>query len=134
MLVNRGFVLPEWRKTQAALTPPAPATASVTGLLRMGESGRASCATTTRPPTSGTAATCRPSPPRAAWTVAPCFIDADSDGAARDPKTAPVGRLTVLSFPNNHLVYAITWYGLALMLLVGVALVVREERRARQRR
>ena len=40
MLVNRGFVLPEWRKTQAALTPPAPATASVTGLLRMGESGK----------------------------------------------------------------------------------------------
>ncbi|WZB63500.1 SURF1 family cytochrome oxidase biogenesis protein [Achromobacter xylosoxidans] len=66
--------------------------------------------------------------------VAPYFIDADSDGAARDPKTAPVGGLTVLSFPNNHLVYAITWYGLALMLLVGVALVVREERRARQRR
>ena len=45
-----------------------------------------------------------------------------------------MGGLTVLSFPNNHLVYAITWYGLALMLLVGVALVVREERRARQRR
>ena len=40
VLVNRGFVLPEWRKTQAALTPPAPATASVTGLLRMGESGK----------------------------------------------------------------------------------------------
>jgi surfeit locus 1 family protein len=135
VLVNRGFVLPEWRKTQAALTPPAPATASVTGLLRMGESGKGFLRN------NDPAANLwygRDLPAIAAARgldpVAPYFIDADSDGAARDPKTAPVGGLTVLSFPNNHLVYAITWYGLALMLLVGVALVVREERRARQRR
>ena len=135
VLVNRGFVLPEWRKTQAALTPPAPATASVTGLLRMGESGKGFLRN--NDPTANlwygrdlpAIAAARGLDP-----VAPYFIDADSDGAARDPKTAPVGGLTVLSFPNNHLVYAITWYGLALMLLVGVALVVREERRARQRR
>ena len=128
MLVNRGFVLPEWRKTQAALTPPAPATASVTGLLRMGESGKGFLRN--NDPTANlwygrdlpAIAAARGLDP-----VAPYFIDADSDGAARDPKTAPVGGLTVLSFPNNHLVYAITWYGLALMLLVsGVALVVRE--------
>ena len=104
MLVNRGFVLPEWRKTQAALTPPAPATASVTGLLRMGESGKGFLRN------NDPAANLwygRDLPAIAAARgldpVAPYFIDADSDGAARDPKTAPVGGLTVLSFPT------ITW-------------------------
>jgi surfeit locus 1 family protein len=27
-----------------------------------------------------------------------------------------VGGLTVIAFPNNHLVYALTWFGLAAML------------------
>jgi len=55
--------------------------------------------------------------------VAPYFIDA---GAASNPASVPgstirnagqpIGGLTVVSFHNNHLVYAITWYVLALML------------------
>ncbi len=45
--------------------------------------------------------------------VAPYFVDAD---AAPNPGGLPVGGLTVVSFPNSHLVYAVTWYGLALML------------------
>lgn len=51
--------------------------------------------------------------------VAPYFIDA---GKNQDPASAPeraVGGLTVISFQNNHLVYALTWYALALM--VGAA-------------
>ena len=51
--------------------------------------------------------------------VAPYFIDA---GKGQDPPGAPeraVGGLTVISFQNNHLVYALTWYALALM--VGAA-------------
>ncbi len=40
--------------------------------------------------------------------VAPYFIDADASG-----DTMPVGGLTVVTFPNNHLGYAITWFGLA---------------------
>jgi len=47
--------------------------------------------------------------------VAPYFIDAGKD---QDPKGAPeraVGGLTVISFTNNHVVYALTWYALALM-------------------
>jgi surfeit locus 1 family protein len=35
----------------------------------------------------------------------------------------------VLSFPNNHLVYALTWFGLAVLALTGAALVLRGERR-----
>ena len=47
--------------------------------------------------------------------VAPYFIDA---GTGQDPQGAPeraVGGLTVISFTNNHVVYALTWYALALM-------------------
>ncbi|MEW6760043.1 MAG: SURF1 family protein [Pseudomonadota bacterium] len=47
--------------------------------------------------------------------VAPYFIDA---GRGQDPQGAPeraVGGLTVISFTNNHLVYALTWFALALM-------------------
>lgn len=54
--------------------------------------------------------------PNGAPVVAPFFIDA---GKGQDPAAAPeraVGGLTVISFVNNHLVYALTWYGLALMV------------------
>jgi len=57
--------------------------------------------------------------PNGAPTVAPFFIDA---GMGQDPAGAPehpTGGLTVISFQNNHLVYALTWYALALM--VGAA-------------
>ncbi|SIR45026.1 surfeit locus 1 family protein [Rhizobium sp. RU20A] len=50
--------------------------------------------------------------------VAPYFIDADK---AVDGGQLPIGGLTVVSFPNNHLGYAITWFalsgGLAFLLL-----------------
>ena len=47
--------------------------------------------------------------------LAPYFIDADAslNGAGR-----PVGGLTVVSFPNNHLIYAVTWFSLAIMLAI----------------
>ena len=41
---------------------------------------------------------------------APFFIDAEA--TARLAR-APIGGLTVVRFPNNHLVYALTWYSLA---------------------
>jgi surfeit locus 1 family protein len=40
----------------------------------------------------------------------------------------PVAGLTVVSFHNNHLVYAITWYALALMVLGAALWIAREER------
>ncbi len=48
--------------------------------------------------------------------VAPYFVDADAAPGAAAPTAGPVGGLTVIAFPNNHLVYALTWYGLALMV------------------
>lgn len=47
-------------------------------------------------------------------TVAPYFIDAD---ATPNPGGWPRGGLTVIAFPNSHLVYAITWFSLAAMLI-----------------
>lgn len=60
--------------------------------------------------------------------VLPFFLDAD---ATPNPGGLPVGGVTMIDMPNNHLQYAITWYGLALAL-VGVmgAWLVRARRKA----
>jgi surfeit locus 1 family protein len=46
----------------------------------------------------------------------PFFVDAND---APNPGGLPVGGVTIIDLPNNHLQYAVTWYGLALAL-VGV--------------
>ena len=46
----------------------------------------------------------------------------------------PVGGLTVTSFTDNHLVYAITWYALALMVALAAGHVARVELRLRRER
>jgi surfeit locus 1 family protein len=38
----------------------------------------------------------------------------------------------VLRFANSHLVYAVTWFTLALMLASGILLVLRNEYRLRR--
>ena len=45
--------------------------------------------------------------------AAPFTIDADATG---DPGDLPQGGETILAFPNNHLAYAFTWFGMALAL------------------
>ncbi|MGE0745445.1 MAG: SURF1 family protein [Rhodospirillales bacterium] len=47
--------------------------------------------------------------------VAPWYVDA---GPAPNPGGLPVGGQTVVMLPNNHLQYAVTWYGLAAALAV----------------
>lgn len=124
VLINRGFA-PD------SVTPPAPpAHATVIGLLRMSE------------PHGGFLRANDPA--RARWysrdvsaiaaarglrDVAPYFIDAD---ASPNPGGWPVGGLTVIRFPNSHLTYALTWYGLALLVITGGALLVRDELRLRR--
>jgi surfeit locus 1 family protein len=64
--------------------------------------------------------------------VAPFFVDVEANGEApvvAGEAQAPVGGMTVISFPNNHLVYAITWFGLALMVAGAAFWVVRHERK-----
>jgi surfeit locus 1 family protein len=48
----------------------------------------------------------------------PFFVDAD---AAPNPGGLPVGGVTIVDLPNDHLQYAVTWYGLAAVLVVIVA-------------
>jgi surfeit locus 1 family protein len=48
--------------------------------------------------------------------VAPYFVDAAAGQNPAGSPDRPTGGLTVISFPNSHLVYAITWYALALMV------------------
>jgi surfeit locus 1 family protein len=61
---------------------------------------------------------------RGLHNVAPYFIDADATPA---PADAPRGGLTVIAFPNNHLVYALTWLALAVVLTGATVLVARDE-------
>lgn len=58
--------------------------------------------------------------------VAPFFIDAD---ATPNPGGLPVGGLTIVKFPNSHLSYALTWFAMAALSLVGGAILWRAERR-----
>lgn len=67
---------------------------------------------------------------RALTDVAPYFIDADAGETER--WGAPIGGLTVIQFNNNHLQYALTWFGLALMVAGGAFLVLRQEWRWRK--
>ena len=53
--------------------------------------------------------------------LAPYFIDAS---ASSNSSEWPVAGLTVVKFRNSHLMYAITWFTLALMTLVGAWIVL----------
>jgi len=52
-------------------------------------------------------------------SVLPFFIDADS---TPNPAGFPIGGVTQVDLPNDHLQYAFTWYGLAVVLAVVVAI------------
>jgi surfeit locus 1 family protein len=129
VMINRGFVPPEQRDPASrGGVPTGPVT--VTGFLRMSERNGFF------PRRNDPAANrwfSRELPAIAAarglGTVAPYFVDAD----AGPPGTWPVGGLTVIAFPNSHFVYAVTWYGLALMVALAAGYVARDERRLRRR-
>ena len=48
---------------------------------------------------------------------------------AQDPGPRP--GLTVVRFSNTHLAYALTWFGLALMVVGATVVVARYERKLR---
>lgn len=119
ILINRGFV-PD-RKT--AYDRPQ-VTVRIAGLLRLTEPGggflRDNDPAADRWYSRDVDAIARA---RDIGTVANYFIDAEAR-----PSSAgfPVGGLTVVSFPNNHLQYAITWFVLAAMTLGAYILVMRQ--------
>lgn len=104
VLVNRGFV-PDGMRPSGAAGP-----ATVTGLLRVSEPGGAFLRD--NDPAAGrwfsrdVAAIAR----ARGWNpAAPFFVDADRAAGQAWPR----GGMTVVRFPNNHLVYALTWFALA---------------------
>lgn len=133
VLVNRGFVPPENKAPEAHGGDRPQGLVSVTGLLRLTEPGggflRTNDAAGDRWYSRDVAAIAAA---RGVAKVAPYFVDADAQ--AWIPYGAPIGGLTVVSFHNSHLVYALTWFGLALMVLVGAAIWGREEIRLRRLR
>ena len=125
VLINRGFMPSDLRDPAKRPGSEIAGETTVTGLLRMTEPGGAFL---------------RHNDPGAdRWysrdvaaiaarhglsETAPYFIDADGPAI---PGRYPIGGLTVVNFPNNHLVYAITWYALALMLGGAVITLGRNE-------
>ena len=49
-----------------------------------------------------------------------------------DPYALPIGGQTRVEFPNDHMQYAITWFGLALVLLIGFSLYFRQYLKTRR--
>lgn len=141
VLVNRGFVpgsqRAQWLAPGATVETPA----DVVGLLRMSEPGggflRSNDPAQQRWHSRDVAAIAQA---QQLSHAAPFFVDAGiprlQDGASTElPPTAmetwPQPGLTVVRFANSHLVYAITWFGLALMVAGAAVLVARYERRLR---
>jgi surfeit locus 1 family protein len=63
--------------------------------------------------------------------VAPYFVDADR---TPNPGGLPVGGLTRVRFRNAHLQYALTWFAMALLVVIAALVVIREERKPGPRR
>ena len=131
VLVNRGFVPGDLSLASTRAAGQVKGPVSVIGLLRLSE------------PHGGFLRANRPGEGR--WysrdvqaiatakslsEVAPYFVDADG---APNPGGWPLGGLTVVRFPNSHLVYALTWFGLALLTGGAGVYVWREARRETRR-
>jgi surfeit locus 1 family protein len=127
VLVNRGFVPEDRRDPATRAASQIAGTVTIIGLMRASEPGggflRANDPAANRWYSRDVAAIARA---RQLGPVAPFFVDAD---AAPNPGGYPVGGLTVIRFNNNHLVYALTWFGLALLCAGGAVAVLREPRR-----
>lgn len=111
ILVNRGFV-PGRQAAEAAAARPA----VVTGLLRLSEPVGRILRKNDAPGDRWYSRDVQAiAAARGLTQVAPYFIDADASPAPEAGQ--PIGGLTVIAFNDNHLVYALTWYALALMII-----------------
>jgi surfeit locus 1 family protein len=131
VLVNRGFVAADDRVAPAA-TPPSVHT--VTGLLRMTEPGGAFLRHNNPAANQWYSRDVQAiAAARGLTQVAPYFIDAQgtspagADAPSAGDTVAPTPGLTVIHFRNSHLVYAITWYTLALMTAIAIPLGMRKQ-------
>jgi surfeit locus 1 family protein len=125
VLINRGF-LPTGHSDSAARAASeiVAGPVTVTGLLRISEPGgaflRSNDPANDRWYSRDVAAIARTKD--LGSSVAPYFIDAD---ATPNPGGFPAGGLTVVHFRNSHLVYALTWYALAIMTAAATIILRR---------
>ena len=114
VLINRGFVPSERRDVSTRRDGNPDGQVEITGLLRVTEPKggflRNNVPQHNRWYSRDVAAIAAA---RGLHDVAPFFVDAD---AGSQVPAGPIGGLTVIRFPNNHLIYALTWFALAFML------------------
>ncbi len=131
VLVNRGFVPFDRREAALRAEGQVRGPVTVTGLARNPLAAKPSWAVPDNDPAANIfywkdrdamAANAGLDPKN----ILPFFVDAD---AAPNPGGLPVGGVTIVSLPDNHLQYALTWYGLA-AALAGVFFVWVRRRRA----
>jgi surfeit locus 1 family protein len=136
VIVNRGFVSTTWCGGKATCTPGPSGETTISGLLRISEPKGAFLQDNdpagdrwySRDVAAIAAA-------KGLVDTAPYFVDADaaSSPGRGEGNDGPVGGLTVIAFPDNHLMYAITWFGMALLTLLGAWIVWKDERKKRPR-
>lgn len=134
VLVNRGFVPPEWLPRLRKATSESQGEQEVEGLLRWSEPGGAFLQSNdaaadrwTSRDVAGIAATRG----LAGAPLAPYFVDMQAS-ANTGTMAGPRAGLTVVHFSNNHLVYAITWFVLAIMSAAAAAYLVLDWRHLRR--
>lgn len=125
VLINRGFVPADRRDSASRSAGNTAGPTRIVGLLRLSEPGggflRENDPSGDRWYSRDVAAIATA---RGLDQTAPYFIDADG---TENPGGFPVGGLTRVVFPNNHLVYALTWFALAAMLIGAMVVIGRRE-------
>lgn len=125
VLVNRGFVSYDKKDATRRMEGQIAGTVTITGLARDRLSEKPSWLIPDNDPSGNIfywkdwAAMVNSSGIADDTKAVPFFIDAND---ALNPGGLPIGGVTIIDFPNNHLQYALTWYGLAAALagVVGV--------------
>ena len=128
VFVNRGFVPEEFQEASVTDGGPDEPQVTITGLLRPAEATNL----LTPPPNTSDRIDFVRNPERLAQMVDPAlapFAPFYVDMPAGAPGELPQGGETVITFPNNHLGYAITWYGFAIVAVVMLAFWLWRQRR-----
>ncbi|CUX27885.1 SURF1 family protein [Agrobacterium tumefaciens] len=123
IIINRGFVPSDRRDPSSRREGEPNGKVEIVGLMRAPETG--GLFLRTNDPASGRWYSRNiPEITQASGLsdVAPFYVDAD---ATPNPGGLPVGGKTMLTFPNNHLSYAVTWYILAVMVVAAGWYVLR---------
>lgn len=132
VLVNRGFVPYELKDPSRRAAGQIPGKVTITGLARNPLAAKPSMMVPDNDPAENIfywkdfgamAAHAGLDPAK----LVPFFVDAD---AAPNLGGLPEGGVTLVDLPNNHLQYALTWYGLAAGLVAVFAVFVFRNRAA----